>query len=108
MTGFRTPSRNVSRQFDIDRYLLDGCRDVVAIEIADEAIGPDPDIATGLRCVEWLRPGVEKFLETAAVRQGKVDGHPGRARTFRAAVGLGLTNQTDGGTIGELGTNGPP
>src|SRR5258708_3913542 len=24
MTGFRTPSRNVSRQFDIDRYLPDG------------------------------------------------------------------------------------
>ncbi len=74
MTGLGTPGADLSRQFDVDRYLLDGCRDVVAIEIADEAVRPDPDVATGLRCVEQLRPGVEKLHEGAAVRQVDVDG----------------------------------
>ena len=42
---------------------------MVAIEIADEAVRPDSDVATRLRCVEQLRPGIEKLLEGSAVRQ---------------------------------------
>ena len=81
VTGLGTPGADLSAQFDIDRYLVDGCRDVVAIEIADEAVRPDPDVATGPRCVEELRAGVEKLLKGAAIRQGNVDGDPGRERT---------------------------
>jgi len=39
MTGSGTPGGDVCRQFDIDRYLLDGCSDVIALKIADEAVG---------------------------------------------------------------------
>ena len=108
MTGLGTPGGNVSRQFDVDRYLLDGCRDVVAIEIADEAVRPDPDVATGLRCVEQLRLRVEKLHEGAAVRQREVDGDPWRERTVRADIGLGIENHDDGRTIVEMSIEVPP
>src|SRR5258708_30635086 len=108
MTGLGTPSAALSRQFDVDRYLLDGCRDVVVIEIAEAAVRPDPDVATGLRCVEQLRPGVEKLLEGSAVRQGDVDGNPWRERTVRADIGLGVENHDDGRAIVEMGIEVPP
>ena len=108
MTGFGTPGGNVSRQFDVDRYLLDGCGDMVALEIADEAVGPDPDVATGFRCVEQLRLGVEKLHEGAPVRQGDVDGDPWGERTVRADIRLGVENHDDGRTIVEMGIEVPP
>src|ERR1700676_3224261 len=108
MTGLRTPGTDLSRQFDVDRYLLDGCRDVVSIEIADEAVRPDSDIAGRLRCVEQLRSGVEKLLEDAAVRQRNVDGDPGREWTVGADIGLGVENHDDGRTIVKMGIEVPP
>ena len=88
MTGLGTPGADLSRQFDVDRYLLDGCRDVVAIEIADEAVRPDPDVASRLRCVEQLWAGVEKLLEGAAIRQGNVDSDPWRKWNVGLTLGL--------------------
>src|SRR6202790_1048640 len=108
MTGLRTPGTDLSRQFDVDRYLLDGCRDVVSIEIADEAVRPDSDIAGRLRCVEQLRSGVEKLLEEAAVRQRNVDGAPGREWTVGADIVLGVENHDDRRTIVKMGIEGPP
>jgi hypothetical protein len=108
MTRLGTPGGDLSRQFDLDRYLLDGCRDMVAIEIADEAVRPDSDVATRLRCVEQLRPGIEKLLEGSAVRQGDVDGNPWRERTVRADIGLGVENHDDGRAIVEMGIEVPP
>jgi hypothetical protein len=46
---------------------------MVAMKVADEAVRPDSDITTGLRCLEQLRRRRE---EDAAVRQGNVDGYP--------------------------------
>src|ERR1700687_228267 len=108
VTGLGTPGADLSAQFDIDRYLVDGCRDVVAIEIADEAVRPDPDVATGPRCVEELRAGVEKLLKGAAIRQGNVDGDPGREWTGGADIGLSVENHDDGRTIVEMGIKVPP
>ena len=108
MTGFWTPRADIARQFDVDRYLLDGCRDVVAMEIVDKAVGPDADVATGLRCLEQLRRGVEKLHEGAAVRQGNVDGDPWREWTVRADIGLSEENHDNGRTIVEMGIEVPP
>src|SRR5712671_6762097 len=108
MTGFGTPGGNISRQFDVDRYFLDGCRNMVALEIADESVRPDPNIATGFRCLEQLRPGVEKLHESAPVRQGDVDGDPRRERTVRADIGFGVENHDDGRAIVEMGIEVPP
>ena len=83
-------------------------RQRVAIEIADEAVRPDSDVATRLRCVEQLRPGIEKLLEGSAVRQGDVDGNPWRERTVRADIGLGVENHDDGRAIVEMGIEVPP
>src|ERR1700738_1433491 len=98
MTGFGTPGRNVSRQFDVDRYFLDGCRDMVVLEIADEAVRPDPDVASRLRCVEQLTPGGHR----------NVDGDPRRKRTVRADIGLGVENHDNGRTVVEMGVEVPP
>src|SRR5260370_34735820 len=108
MTGPGTPGGHVSRQFDVDRYLLDGCRDVKALEISDEAVRPDLDIAAGLRCLEQLRPGIEKLHEGAAVRQSEVDGDPWRERTVRTDIGLGIEDHDDGRTIVEISIEVPP
>ena len=108
MTGLRTPGGDVSRQFDVDCYVVDGCRDMIALEIADEAVRPDPNIATGFRCVEQLRLGVEELHEGAAVRQGEVDGDPWRERTVRADIGLGVEDHDDGRAIVEMGIEVPP
>ena len=81
---------------------------MVALEIADEAVRPDPDVATGLRCVEQLGPGVEKLHEVSAVRQGEVDGDPRRERTVRADIGLGVEDHDDGGAVVEVGVEVPP
>src|ERR1700722_1605915 len=108
MTGFGTPGGNISRQFDVDRYFLDRCRDTVVLEIACEAVSPDSDIATGFGCLEQLRPGVEKLVEGAAVRQSDVDGHPWCKWTVRADIGLGIEDHDDGRTIFEMGIEVPP
>src|SRR5882757_6221876 len=108
MTGFGAPRGHVCSQLDVDRYLLDGRRDMIAIEIADEAVFADPDIASRLRCAEQLRPGVENLHEVAAVRQGEIDGDPWRERTVRADIGLGVENHDDGRTIVEMGIEVPP
>src|SRR5216683_2242774 len=63
---------------------------------------------TTFRCVEQLRPGVEKFHEGAAVSQGEVDGDPWRERTVRADIGFGVENHNDGRTIVEMGIEVPP
>jgi hypothetical protein len=52
--------------------------------------------------------GVEKLLEGAVVRQGNVDGDPGREWTVGADIGLGVENHDDGRTIIEMGIEGPP
>ena len=57
---------------------------------------------------EQLRPGVEKLIEGAAVRQGDVDGDPWRERTVRADIGLGVENHDDGRAIVEMGIEVPP
>jgi hypothetical protein len=108
MTRFGTPGGNISRQFDVDRFFLDGCRDMVAMEIADEAVRPDADVASRLRCLEQFRSGVEKFHEAAPVRQRDVDGDPWRERTIRADIGLGVKNHDDGCTIVQMGIEVPP
>src|SRR5438105_7701224 len=81
---------------------------MIALEIADEAVCPDPNIATVFRCVEQLRLGVEKLHEGAAVRQGEVDGEPWRERTVRADIWFGIENHDDGRTIVEMGIEVPP
>jgi len=45
MARLWTPGANLTRQFDLDGYFLDGGRDSVAVEIADKTIGSDPNIA---------------------------------------------------------------
>jgi hypothetical protein len=49
---------------------------MVAVKIADEAVRPDPDTTTELRCVEQLETDVENFVEDAAVGYCDVDGYP--------------------------------
>lgn len=78
------------------------------MEIADEAVRSDPDVATGLRSAEQLRLGVEKLIEDAAVRQSDVDGDPRRERTVAADIGLGVENHDDGRAIVEMGVEVPP
>lgn len=108
MTGLRTPGASLSAQFDVDRYLLDSCRDVIAIEISDEAVRPDPNVAGRFRCVEHLRGGVEKLVVDAAVRQRDVDGDPWCKWTVRADIGLGVENHDDSRAIVEMGIEVPP
>jgi hypothetical protein len=76
MTRNGAPSADLSRQFDIDRYLLDGGRDVAAMKIPDEAVRPDPDITTGLRCVEQLGSDVQSSVDDSVVGYCDVDGYP--------------------------------
>jgi hypothetical protein len=45
VAGLWTPGANLTRQFDLDRYFLNGSRDAVVTEITDKAIGCDPHIA---------------------------------------------------------------
>jgi hypothetical protein len=78
------------------------------MEIADEAVRPDPDVATRLRCIEQLRTGVEKLHEAAAVGQSDVDGDPWCERTIGADIGLGVEDHDDGRTIVEMGIEVPP
>src|ERR1700731_4207624 len=108
MTGLRTPGTDLSRQFDVDRYLLDSCRDVVAMEIAAEAVRSDPDVTSRFRCAEQLRSGVEKLLEAAAIRQRNVDLTKGREWTVGADTGLGVKDHDDGRPIVEMGIEVPP
>jgi hypothetical protein len=77
-------------------------------EIADEAVIPIRTSGTGLRCAEQLRPGVENFTEDAAVLQGDVNSDPGRHRTVRADIGLGVENHDDYGGVVEMGVEAPP
>lgn len=106
MTRLGAPSADLSRQFDIDRYLLDGCRDVVAMKIADEAVRPDPDITTGLRCVEQLGSDVQSFVEDSVVGYCDVDGYPWCEGTTGADIGLGVENHDN--AIVEMGVEVPP
>src|SRR3954453_21080755 len=108
MTGLGTPGGHVCRQFDVDRYLLDGCRDMEALEISDEVVRPDLDIAAGLRCLNQLRPGIEKLHEAAAVRQSEVDGDPWREWTVRADVRLCIEDHDNGRTTVEMSIEVPP
>jgi hypothetical protein len=81
---------------------------VVAIEISDEAVRPDPDVTGRFRCVEHLGGGVEKLLVDAAVRQSDVDGDPWCEWTVRADIRLGVENHDDSSTIVEMGIEVPP
>jgi hypothetical protein len=81
---------------------------MVALEIADESVRADPDVASRLRCVEQLRPGVEKLHEGAPVGQCNVDSNPWRERTVGADIGLGVEHHDDGRTIVEMGIEVPP
>jgi hypothetical protein len=38
----------LARQFSLDRYFFNSCRDAVAMEIADKTISSDPHIAPRL------------------------------------------------------------
>src|SRR4030081_2132237 len=108
MTGPGTPGGHVSCQFDVDRNLLDGCRDVIAIEIANEAVRADPGVASRLRCVEQLRLRVEKLHKTAAVGQREIEGDPWRERTVRADIGLRKEDHDNGRTVVEMSIEVPP
>jgi hypothetical protein len=62
MAGLWTPGANLTRQFDLDRYFLNGSRDAVTTEITDKAIGSDPHIAPLLGRGELIGGGVVELL----------------------------------------------
>ena len=101
---------DLPRQFDIDRYFLDGRRDVVVMKIADEAVRPDPRTSQPDLRSARTTPALtsRSFIEDAAVRQSDVDGDPRRERTVAADIGLGVENRDDGRAIVEMGVEVPP
>jgi hypothetical protein len=108
MARLGAPSANLPRQFNIDRYFLDGCRDMVPMQIADEAVRPDPDITTGRRCAKRLGSDVENFIEDSAVGRCDVDGYSWCEGAIGADIGLSVENLDDGGAIVEMGVEVPP
>jgi hypothetical protein len=76
MTGLGAPGAHRTRQFDHDRDVLDGSRDVIATQITDKAIGADPHIASFLRRGELIGGGVVELVEPPAIRQRKIDRDP--------------------------------
>ena len=64
------------------------------MKIADEAVRPDPDITTGLRCVEQLGSDVQSFVEYSVVGYGDVYCYPLCEGTTGADIGLGVENTT--------------
>jgi hypothetical protein len=78
------------------------------MKIADEAVRPDLDITTGLRCVEQLGSDVQNFIEDSAVGYCDVDGYPWSEGTTGADIGLGVENHDDDGAIVEMGVEVPP
>src|ERR1700689_5344536 len=108
MTGLGAPGADLSDQFDIHRDFRDGCRDAVAIEIPDEPVSPDLNVAGRLRCAEHLRGRVEKLVEGAAIRQRDDDGDPWCEWTIRANIRLGVENHDDRRTVVEMSIEVPP
>src|SRR5271169_4034955 len=108
MTGLGTPGADLAGQFNVDRDFLDGCRDVITIEISDEAVSPDPNVAGRFQCVEHLRGRIEKLVERAAVRQPDVDSEPRCKWALRADIGLGIENHDDRRAVVEMSIEVPP
>src|SRR5271163_1197701 len=102
MTRLGAPGADLSDQFDIHRDFLDSCRDAVPIEIPDEPVSPDLNVAGRLRCAEHLGHRVEKLVEGAAVRQRDVDGNPWCSWTIRANIRLGVENHDDRRAVVEI------
>jgi hypothetical protein len=58
------------------------------MKIAAEAVCPDPDITTGLRCVEQLGSDVQSFVEYSVVGYCDVAGYPWCEGTTGLTLGL--------------------
>jgi hypothetical protein len=108
MAGLWTPGANLTHQFDLDRYVLNGGGDVVAMEIPGKAIGSDPYIAPLLGGGELIGGGVVELVEPPAIRQRKIDGDPRCERSVRAHVRLGVEDHDDSGAVIEMGIEVPP
>ena len=108
MAGLWTPGANLTRQFDLDGYFLDGGRDSVTVKIADKTIGSDPHIAPLLGRRELIGGGVVELLEPPAIRQREIDGDPRCERSIRAHVRLGVEDHDDGRAVIEMGIEVPP
>jgi hypothetical protein len=87
MARLWTPGANLTRQFDLDGYFLDGGRDSVTVEIADKTIGSDPNIAPLLGRRELIGCGFVDLVEPPAIRQREIDGDPRRG-PFGLTFGL--------------------
>jgi hypothetical protein len=107
VAGLWTPGANLTRQFDLDRYFLNGSCDAVATEITDKAIGSDPHIAPLLGRGELLGGGVVELLELPAIWQREIDGDPRCERSIRAHVRLGIEDHDDGSAVIEMGIEVP-
>src|SRR6266851_4980641 len=78
MAGLWTPGANLTRQFDLDRYFLNGSGDAV------------------------------ELLEPPAIRQREIDGDSRCERSIRAHVRLGPEDHDDGRAVVEMGIEVPP
>ena len=76
MAGLWTPGANLTGQFDLDRYFLNGGRDAVVMEITEKAIGSDPHIAPLLGPGELIRGGIADLVEPPTIRQCEIDSDP--------------------------------
>jgi hypothetical protein len=78
MARLWTPGANLTRQFDLDGYFVNGSRDSVAVEITDKTIGSDSHIAPLLGRGELIGGGVVDLVEPPTIRQREIDGDPRR------------------------------
>jgi hypothetical protein len=108
VAGLWTPGANLTRQFDLDGYFINGSRDAVAMEIAGKAIGSDPHIASLPGRAELIGGGVVDLVEPPAIRQREIDGDPRCERPIRAHIRLGVEHHHDGRAIIEMGVEVPP
>jgi hypothetical protein len=108
MAGLWPPGAYLARQFNLDRYFFNSCRDAVAMEIADKAIGSDAHIAPRLGRGELIGDGVVDFVELPTIRQREIDGDTWCERSIGAHVRLGVEDHDDGCAIIEMGIEVPP
>jgi hypothetical protein len=108
MAGLWTPGANLTGQFDLDRYLLNGGRDAVVMEITEKAIGSDSHITFLLGRGKLIGSGVIDFVEPSTIRQREIDGDPRCKRPVRAHIRLGVEDHNDSRAVIEMGIEIPP
>jgi hypothetical protein len=77
-------------------------------QIADKAIGSDPNIAPLFGRGEIIGAGVAEPVELPAIWQREIDGDPRSERSIRAHVRLRIEYHNNGRTVIEMGVEVPP